>query len=895
MRAFEQGLRRDPVVLPRSSTVDQLRVAYFAALETYAAQMDLHPIAHDPAMVEALDGAASAHGMPEDGDGDGPDDDGDESDDPRLYHAVGAAYAAWKRAEAAPAAVDARPARVADRRRTRPPGKLTGWRRACLVVRQEMTRRGAADLLGVVRRSAQLSAVAVVLLAGALFLAGRAVGDTIAYFTTAKDVTGTSLATAKQFALTDVAAVAAPGGNIVLFWSGATWATNGYSVQRSAVSGGPYTEIGTTNASTFTFTDTTANGLVNGTTYFYVVRGKSALNGTGLNSNQASAKSDSTAPTVSSTTPANAATSVATNTTNTVNFSEAMSQALTVANFALVQCDGSACAVPGADVSGTTSWATATQLVFTPASNLAANTWFGIQLTSGSSGAADLAGNILSLTGCPHASGNDCYRTFRTTGTGVAAAVPPNGATNVGKNTNVSITFIGPTPSATDKTSLQNGFSLKRGATTITGTFTWVGTTMTFNPSANLANNATYTYTEVATTGDFNVNFSASFTTSNSTDTTGPTGTGVTPADTSTNQSPFTSVTMTFSAAMDPGVTAAAMSLSSQNPPSSTCPPNTGPGPLTVSGTKSWFNSTTLIFTPYSALSGGACYRVWVTQTAGGAADTAGNLLTGPNTATFTVGADMNISQTPSGYGTVFYPGGSGTATGGGWTAGSGNVTAKWDDAGTTQIRSAAPASGAVTIPLVIPSNATAGNHTITFNRSGGSTVTRAVTVRQPTSLTLRANPSDISAGGSTTLTATVYDNGQVAQNAGVSFSKVDPDARGTLGTPSNSGITDANGQVTITLSASAGGTFQNITVTATSGSASDSAVIVDPPPLPPSDLVLGAGPSGMTLSWRPSPSRTVAGYRVAVGTASGRYGPSTDVGSSTSYTYTAARPGTTY
>ena len=56
--------------------------------------------------------------------------------------------------------------------------------------------------------------------------------------------------------------------------------------------------------------------------------------------------------------------------------------------------DQTGAAVPGASVAGTTNWATSSQLVFTPASNLAANTWFGIKLTAGSSGAADLAGNI---------------------------------------------------------------------------------------------------------------------------------------------------------------------------------------------------------------------------------------------------------------------------------------------------------------------------------------------------------------------------------------------------------------------------------------------------------------------------------------------------------------------
>ncbi|MBW8780309.1 MAG: fibronectin type III domain-containing protein [Verrucomicrobia bacterium] len=75
---------------------------------------------------------------------------------------------------------------------------------------------------------------------------------------------------------------------ITLSWNAVSGAT-GYTVQRSTVSGGPYTTVTTVTGTSFTDT-----GLVNGTPYYYVV---SALNGSGngVNSSQASATTWSTA------------------------------------------------------------------------------------------------------------------------------------------------------------------------------------------------------------------------------------------------------------------------------------------------------------------------------------------------------------------------------------------------------------------------------------------------------------------------------------------------------------------------------------------------------------------------------------------------------------------------
>ena len=55
------------------------------------------------------------------------------------------------------------------------------------------------------------------------------------------------------------------------------------------------------------------------------------------------------------------------------------------------------------------------------------------------------------------------------------------------------------------------------------------------------------------------------------------------------------------------------------------------------------------------------------------------------------------------------------------------------------------------------------------------------------------------------------------------------------------------------------------------------------------------AAPDSLTLLWDPSPSVNAAGYAVLVGTQSGKYAESYDVGSATSFSYFSAVPGQMY
>jgi fibronectin type 3 domain-containing protein len=84
--------------------------------------------------------------------------------------------------------------------------------------------------------------------------------------------------------------VVATAGNaqVALSWSASTGAT-GYVVKRGTASGGPYTQIATPTA--VTFTDT---GLTNGTKYFYVV---AASNSAGTSANSVEVNATPTAPT----------------------------------------------------------------------------------------------------------------------------------------------------------------------------------------------------------------------------------------------------------------------------------------------------------------------------------------------------------------------------------------------------------------------------------------------------------------------------------------------------------------------------------------------------------------------------------------------------------------------
>jgi Bacterial Ig-like domain len=323
--------------------------------------------------------------------------------------------------------------------------------------------RLVAHVLKSVRRSAAAytNALLASLLVSVLLVGTGPVSGTWASFTASQPDASNVLATAKQFTISDLVAVGPPGGTIVLTWSAASWAQGGYSVRRRAGLTGPFDPIvgGTTAVGVTTFTDTTA---LDGATWYYQVYGLSIIGGAGTGSDIVMATADATPPVVSSTAPVQGATA-SQSTSVLVTFSEAMNQALTGTSFALVGCTTSACTTTTAPLVGALSWPSTTSLAFDPAVGLPANAWYGMQLTTT---ATDVAGNPLSLAGCPNLSGpaTTCRWSFQTgtdtAASGLKGAAPQNGSTNVPLNARISFVYnaalcpIG-------KTEAQTGFSLE--------------------------------------------------------------------------------------------------------------------------------------------------------------------------------------------------------------------------------------------------------------------------------------------------------------------------------------------------------------------------------------------------------------------------------------------------
>ncbi len=201
-----------------------------------------------------------------------------------------------------------------------------------------------------------------------------------------------------------------------------------------------------------------------------------------------------------------------------------------------------------------------------------------------------------------------------------------------------------------------------------------------------------------------------------------------------------------------------------------------------------------------------------------------------------------------------------------------------------------------------------AASGTLTINNAGSVAMSPA-----PSTVTLGANQN-------TTVTATVNnlssspvsDGASSCANstcAAVTFSAVGS-VTGTTGftfSPTSANIGSSTAGCTVTASAgkacgklTIGGTAtaQTITVTATvqsqgaQSSYSGSTTILDPP-LAPTGLVLT--PGSINVAWNPSPTINVAGYKILLGRASGKYDRVIDVGNVTSYHIVDVEPSATY
>lgn len=188
--------------------------------------------------------------------------------------------------------------------------------------------------------------------------------------------------------------------------------------------------------------------------------------------------SDTAAPTVISTIPANSSTGVTISGNVAVTFSEAMNPTtVTATTFTLKQGT-----TPVAGVV-TSVGSTAT---FNPTSTLAASTVYTATLTTG---VKDLAGNALATAKTWSFTTGTTADTIAPT---VKSTVPLNAATGVALNANITATFSEPMDPGTITAST---VTVKQGTTPVAGVVTYVGTTATFNPIGALTASTVYTAT----------------------------------------------------------------------------------------------------------------------------------------------------------------------------------------------------------------------------------------------------------------------------------------------------------------------------------------------------------------------------------------------------------------
>ncbi|RYY88112.1 MAG: hypothetical protein EOO15_09920, partial [Chitinophagaceae bacterium] len=307
-------------------------------------------------------------------------------------------------------------------------------------------------------------------------------------------------------------------------------------------------------------------------------------------------------PIVVSTDPANGASDVALNRVVTALFSTAMDPA-TINSTSVVLRQGTT-VVPGVV---TYSGSTAT---FTPAAPFTANTVYTGTITTA---AKDVAGNAMAAnytwsfaTGAPPT---------------VIATVPANGATGVPVSIVLTAEFSKVMNAATINATT---FTLKQGATAITGTVTYAGTTATFTPTAPLTGATLYTAT--ITTGAKDVagnplgaNYVWTFTTAVPLDNTRPTVISTIPLNNATGVPVDQLISATFSELMN----AATISTN-------TFQLRQGANP--ISGVVT-YAGTTATFNPTVNLAPNTTYVATITT---GAQDLAGNALANNYMWTFT-------------------------------------------------------------------------------------------------------------------------------------------------------------------------------------------------------------------------------------------------------------------
>jgi hypothetical protein len=215
----------------------------------------------------------------------------------------------------------------------------------------------------------------------------------------------------------------------------------------------------------------------------------------------------------------------------------------------------------------------------------------------------------------------------------VSSTVAANHATGVATNSKIAATFS----EAMDPLTIlaPNVVTVTGpGSTVVTGTVTYIGTTMTFAPTNPLATSTLFTVTISTGAKDLAGNplaapFAWTFTTGTALDVTAPTVSSTNPLSGATGVALNQKIAATFSEAMDPATILA---------------PNvvtvTGPGSTVVLGTVTYVG-TTMTFAPLGLLAPHTLFTVTIGT---GAKDLAGNALAAPYAWTFTTGATSDTT-----------------------------------------------------------------------------------------------------------------------------------------------------------------------------------------------------------------------------------------------------------
>ena len=450
-----------------------------------------------------------------------------------------------------------------------------------------------------------------------------------------------------------------------------------------------------------------------------------------------------TTPTVSSTNPANAATTVPFNQKIAATFSEAMdSSSITTASFTLMQGTSF--------VSGTVSY-TGTTASFAPSSNLAPNTDYTATITTM---ATNDAGSKLA---------NNYVWSFTT---GAAAVITPptvsstdpvNAAIGVPINQKIAATFSVAMDASTVTAST---FTLMQGTTPVSGFVSYSGITAIFAPASNLLPNTVYTVTITTGAKDLSGNalsnnYVWSFTTGAATIATPPTVISTDPFSTATAVALNKHIAANFSETMDAStITTATFTLMQ--------------GTTFVSGTVS-YAGTTATYVPSNILTQNTTYTATITT---GAKDLAGNSLVSNYVWSFTtlVPYTVALSSNPTAGGTTsgggtFNSGSSVTITA---TANNGYTFTNWTENGNViSVNASYIFTLSANRTLVANFTAAPTQYTVSLssNPAAGGTTSGGGTFNSGSSVTVIATPNT-----SYTFTNWTENGNNVSANASYQF-----------------------------------------------------------------------------------------------------------------------------